>query len=407
VTGKSVLENPAQVLGVKVVIDRINGTSAPLEHYSTLGEGDSLAYFYQTIAINLPDSTEEAAAMLDEQVRKVHDGVKNPDPLSIARWYSRNILYQFIIGNSMFDNQMVGEMGLVLGRVNRPRCMVVTSHMDKDKNMHTTMDLLQPWNEIHAGNEDARKAYNLMSGFYFSTLEAEVLPGSNKVSYLDLWTQAPSGTTIQAIPCMEGKRDELFSQMEEQEKYPTLLLKAVKENQKLILAPTAPTVFMGQERWAWLEIDPETYQALSVFDTGIHGGMTEFKLSLLPSEDDTIKWMKGVWVGTNVSVWTMCSSTLKYGDNYKAVLADAKKTAEEAAKAVSEFFELAESIQNKEFGFDIDLGGSHKIEFKIGMSGIKGSLSQKMYSLSGGMKLAIDAYFKSITPPPPSQQPKK
>jgi hypothetical protein len=98
----------------------------------------------------------------------------------------------------------------------------------------------------------------------------------------------------------------------------------------------------------------------------------------------------------------MCSSTLEYGDNYKAVLADAKKTAEEVAKTVAKFFELSESIQNKEVKFSTDLGNSHKIEFKIGMSGIKGSLKQKMYSLSGGMKLAIDAYFKSMAPPPPS-----
>jgi hypothetical protein len=276
--------------------------------------------------------------------------------------------------------------------------------LDKEGTMHTTFDLLQPWNEIHAGTEDAIKAYNLMAGFYLSTLEAEVLPGSNKVGYLDLWTQAPQGTIIQAIPCLEKSRDEILRQMEGEDKYPYLLLKAVKENEKLILAPTEPTVFQGQNRWAWLEIDPVTYKTLSVFDTGLHGGMTEFKLSLIPSEDDTIKWMKGIWVGTNVSVWTMCSSSLKYGDNFKAVLVDAKKTAMEVSKVVSEFFELADSIQNKEIGFDIDLGNSHKIEFKIGMSGIKGSLSQKMYSLSGGMKLAIDAYFKSIAPP---VQPKK
>ena len=70
---------------------------------------------------------------------------------------------------------------------------------------------------------------------------------------------------------------------------------------------------------------------------------------------------------------------------------------------VSQFFEMKDAIKNKEFGFDIDLGAGHKIEFKIGMSGIKGELKQKLYSLSGGMKLAIDAYFKSIAPPPPKR----
>ncbi|NLE26125.1 MAG: hypothetical protein GX625_12440, partial [Clostridiaceae bacterium] len=409
ITGQTALNKPAKVLGIEVVIKNISGYDT-LTHYTTLGEGDSLEKFFQTIAINLPDLTEEAAAMLDETARQVHDSANNPDPISIAKWYGRNALYQFISGNSMFDNQMVSQLDLVLGRVFQPRCLILTSHLDKSNNMHTTMDLLQPWNEVHAGEEDAINAYNMMSGFYLSDLEGKVLPGKNKVSYLDLWEQAPSGTTIRAIPVLEDNRNEILTQMEEQNKYPHLLLKAVKDNKKLIFAPTAPTVFMGQQRWAWLEIDPDTYKTISVFDTGLHSAMTEFRVSMLPNEDDTVKWMKGIWVGTNVSVWSMCSSTLKYGDDYKAVLADAKKTAEGAAQAVSEFFELAENIKDKKFSFGGDLGPGHKIDFDISMGGIKGKIGQKMYSLSGGMKLAIDAYFKSIVPQPetpgPPKQPK-
>jgi hypothetical protein len=199
---------------------------------------------------------------------------------------------------------------------------------------------------------------------------------------------------------MEDNRDEILKEMTDLDIYPALLLAAVKENKNLILAPTAPTVFNGQKRWAWLEIDPETYQAISVFDTGLHSGMAEFKLSLIPTEDDTIKWLKGIWVGTNVAVWTMCSSSLKYGDNYKMVLADAKATAMEVAKTVQEFYEVVEAVKNKEIKLKIPLGDTHKIEFKISMAGIKGSLKQSMYSLSGGMKLAIDAYFKVIVPKP-------
>jgi hypothetical protein len=300
----------------------------------------------------------------------------------------------------MFDTQMVSELHLILGRLAKPRCIVVTSSLDNKDTMHTTIDLQQPWNEIRAGEDAAQKAYNLASGFYLSTLEAEVLPGNNKVGYLDLWTQAPAGTTIQAIPCLAENRDDIFKAMEAEGKYPTLLLAAVKENKKLIYVPDQPTVFNGQKRWAWLEIDPETYQTISVFDTGLHSGMTEFKLSLIPTEDDTIKWLKGIWVGTNVAVWSMCSSSLKYGDSYKQVLADAKATAMEVAKTVQEFYEVVEAVKDKEIKFKIALGDSHKIEFKISMAGIKGSLKQSMYSLSGGMKLAIDAYFKVIVPKP-------
>ena len=402
-TGGTVLENPAQVLGVRVEIGNISGTKKPLVHYSTLQKGDSLEKFFQTLAINLPDLTEEAAAKLDEAVQKTHAAATDPDPLSIARWYGRSILYQMIAGQSMYDSQMVTDLGLVLGRVREPRAMAVTSRLDGAGTMHTTLDLLQPWNEVHAGGKDESFAYSFAAGFYLSSLEAEVLPGANKVGYLELWNDAPEGTIVQAIPPLEKTRDDIWKRMKDEKIYPALLLDRVKENEKLLLAPTAPTVFSGQPRWAWMEIDPETGRAISVFDTGMQAGLAEFKLSLMPTEDDTMEWLKGIWVGTNVSVWTLCSSSLKYGDNFKAVLIDAKIAAGKAAEMVSQFFEMKDAIKNKEFGFDIDLGSGHKIEFKIGMSGIKGEIKQKLYSLSGGMKLAIDAYFKSIAPPPPKR----
>ena len=191
-------------------IGGISGIDKPPVHYSTLGDGDTLSNFFQTIAINLPDLTEDAAKTLDEKAKQIHDASKNPDPLSIARWYGRNALYQFISGESMFDSQMVKDLGLVLGRVNRPRCLIVTSHLDKANTMHTTLDLLQPWNEIHAGDEAVGWAYNLAEGFYLSSLEAEVLPGANQVGYLDLWTQAPAGTAIQVIPSLEDGRDDFL-----------------------------------------------------------------------------------------------------------------------------------------------------------------------------------------------------
>ncbi len=407
ITGGTVLENPAQVLGIEIVVGHISGIDPPLVHYSTLGEGVSLSNFFQTIALNLPDLTEEAASILDEVARKVHDAASNPDPLSIAKWYGRNAIYSFISGSSMFDNQMVDQFRLVMGRTYRPRCLIVSTHLDKAGTMQTTMDLLQPWNQIHAGEEEAEKAYNLLSGFYMSSLEAAVLPGDNKAGYVDLWTQAPSGTAFEIIPVLDDGRNEVVTEMEAANKYPPLLLKAVKENQKLILTPLEPTVFNGEKRWAWLEIDPKNYQAISVFDNGLHSAMTEFKLNLLPSEDDTVNWLKGIWVGTNVSVWSMCSSTLKYGDDYKAVFADAKKNAEEICKKVAEFFSLVEtakSLAGGETGAGLDLG-SHKIDFKISMGGIKGSLSQNMYNLGGGMKTAIEVYFAMAAPPTPSPPP--
>ncbi|MGI6085106.1 MAG: VWA domain-containing protein [Acetivibrionales bacterium] len=407
ITGDTVLENPAKVLGIEIVISHISGIDPPLVHYSTLGEGVDLSNFFQTIALNLPNLTEEAASILDDVTKRVYENAENPDPLSIAKWYGRNIIYSFIAGNSMFDKQTVDQFKLVTGRTYRPRCLIVSSHLDKAGTLQTTMDLLQPWNQIHAGEKEAANAYNLLSGFYMSSLEAAVLPGANKAGYIDLWTKAPSGTDFEIIPVLDNNRDEVYTEMEAAGKYPYRLLKAVKENRKLILTPLEPTVFNGEKRWAWLEIDPINYQAISVFDNGLHSAMTEFRINLLPSTDDTVQWLKGIWVGTNVSVWSMCSSTLKFGDDYKAVIADAKKTATEVCKKVAEFFDLVETAKGLiggEAGAGLDLG-SHKLDFKISMSGLKGSLSQNMYNLGGGMKTAVEVYFAMMAPPTPTPPP--
>lgn len=407
ITGDKVLENPVRVLGVEIVINNISGREPPLVHYSTIGEGVKLSDFFQTIAINLPDLTEEAAAVLDDVAGKVHVNAKNPDPLSIAKWYGRNIIYGFISGTSMFDTQMVDQFKLVLGRTIKPRCLIVSSHLDRNGTMQTTMDLLQPWNQVHAGEKEAANAYNLLNGFYMSALEAEVLPGNNKAGYLDLWTSAPQGTVFEIIPVMQDGRKEAAAEMEAAGKFPPLLIKAVKENEKLILTPLGPTVFNGEERWAWLEIDPDTYRAISVFDNGQHSAMVEFKLNLIPSEDDTVQWLKGIWIGTNVSVWSMCSSSLKFGDNYAQVFMDARKTAEAICEKVAEVFNKAEA-GNKALEGEAGVGvnaGPAKIDFNVSMASLKGSLSQDMFNLGEGMKTGIKLYFSLAAPPKPSPSP--
>ena len=299
----------------------------------------------------------------------------------------------------MYDTQMVGDLKLVLGRINTPRVLIVGSHLDKDGIMHTDVDLLQAFNEVHAGEEAAARAYNIGSGLYMSTLEAQALPGTNKAGYQDLWAAAPDGTSITCIPVLDDGRDALFDEMKATSIYPKPLLDAVMQNEKMLFVPTNPTVFNGQKRWAWLEVDPLSYQVISVFDTGLHSSFAEFNIALLPSMDDTVKYLKGVWIGTNVSVWTMCSSTLKYGDQYNRVLSDAKKVATEVGKVLEAFLSMSGKIASPEIGDGMDLpGGPHKIDFNMSMSGIKGSISQNILDFSKGYQDAVDAYFNMITP---------
>lgn len=407
IPGDNVLENPGQVLGIRVVVDQFNGTDKQLVHYSSLADGDSLVNFFQTIALNLPDLTEDAALTLDVMIQKVHAAAKNPDSLSIAKWYGRSILYRFISGQSMFDNQMVNNLQLVTGRIWKPRCIIVSSRLSSEGILHTSIDLLQPFNEIHSGEEQARQAYNLASGFYLSSLEKEVLPGKNKVGYFDLWALAPEGTVIECIPSLEENRDALFDKMAAIGKYPPLLLETVKENHKALFVPTEPTLFEGEKRWAWLEMDPDSYQVLSVFDTGLHSAMAEFNVSLIPSMDDSAQWMRGIWIGNIVSLWSVCTASLQYGDNYKVVLQEAKKSAEVVGKVLEDFLSKQGSLDSKSYGKSqaVTPNGSHAIDFNISMSGLQGSFKQNMIDFNGGYSLAVDTYFKVIAPDPKLRSP--
>ena len=402
IPGEQVLENPSQIVGIKVVIDQFDGTDKKLIHYSSMPDVASLVNFFQTIAINLPDLTQDAALTLDMMTQKVHAAAKNPDALSIAKWYGRSILYRFISGQSMFDNQMVNSLNLVMGRIWTPRSIIVSSHLSSEGILQTSIDLLQPFNEIHSGTEQAKQAYNLASGFYLSSLEREVLPGKNKVGYFDLWAQAPEGTVIEFIPSLEENRDALLDEMIAKDKYPPLLLESVRENHKVLFVPTEPTSFEGEKRWAWLEMDPDSYQVLSVFDTGLHSAMAEFNVSLIPSMDDSAQWMRGIWIGNNVSLWSVCTASLQYSDDYKVVLQKAKKSAKEVGEVLDNFLTLQGNIQSQSYGKSEPVlpNESHAIDFNISMSGLKGSFKQNMIDFNGGYKLAVDTYFKLIAPDP-------
>jgi VWFA-related protein len=407
IRGENVLENPARVLGVKVVVDQFGGPEKQLVHYSTLADGDSIVNFFQTIALNLPDLTEDAALTLDAMTQKVHAAATHPDHLSIAKWYGRSILYRFISGQSMFDTRMVNGLKLAMGRIWKPRCIIVSSRLGKDGTLHTSMDLLQPFNEIHHGEEQARQAYNIASGFYLSSLEAEVLPGKNKVGYLDLWAQAPEGAVIDFIPSLEENRDDLLNEMIEKNTYPPQLLEAVKNNDKALFVPTEPTIFEGQKRWAWLEMDPDSYQVISVFDTGHHSAMTEFSINLIPSMDDSVQWMRGIWIGNNVSLWSLCTASLQYGESYQVVLQQAKKSAEEVGNILADFLSKQGIAESKSYGFSMEAtpNGSHAFDLNVSMSGLKGSFKQNMLDFNGGYKLAVDTYFNVIAPDPKPRSP--
>ncbi|HCS73752.1 MAG TPA: hypothetical protein DIW17_07745, partial [Clostridiales bacterium] len=176
-------------------------------HTVTVSEGQKPENLLMTIGINLPDLPAKAASVLREASLKAYEAAKKPEPFTVAKWYNRNVLHNLIEGQTTFDTEMIQDTGLVLGRLYKARCIVISSELDSKGGLTTWVNLLQPFNEVHSEDWEMAKAYFLMNGFYQSGLESWLLPDGIGTGYMDLWLNAPNDTEILSMPVLNGGRD--------------------------------------------------------------------------------------------------------------------------------------------------------------------------------------------------------
>ncbi|AGA67763.1 Mg-chelatase subunit ChlD [Desulfitobacterium dichloroeliminans LMG P-21439] len=393
------------LLGVSIEISLPGNT---LTHESPLKKGEALNTLYHTLAINLPDLPDQSVKVLEEASEKAYKSGKDPDSLSILKWYSRNILERFIANQTTFDEEQQAEKGLLLGRTDKERCIVLTSRMGKDNTLYSTIDLLQVINQVHNGNQTLQAGYNIFAGLYASSLESAVLTGENKAGYQELWSSTPEGTSMILIP--DGENRELaLDEMRKAEKYPDRLLDRIENTTKVILVPDQPGVYQEQKRWAWLEIDPATYETISVIDTGEHAGMASYAMSLLPSQDDYGQFIVGALIGVDIAVWAVCSSSLKLSD-YKEILADAQALALSVGVQLDNVMKGYSAGRDQKLSVDGSAGGFPlKIFGEISKDGFKTGIGQNIVGFSDGFKAGVSLYFASAKPKSdePGKPPKK
>lgn len=382
------------ILGISI---EISLPSETLVHESPLKEGEALNTLYHTLAINLPDLTDGSAKVLEEASGKAYKSGKNPDSLSILKWYSRNILERFIANQTTFDAEQQMEKGLLLGRTDKERCIILTSRMGKDNTLYSTIDLLQVINQVHNGSQTLQAGYNIVAGLYASSLESAVLTGENKAGYQELWSSAPKDTSLILIPDGENRQLAL-EEMRKAAKYPDRLLDRIENSNKVILVPEQPGTYQGQKRWAWLEIHPNTYETISVIDTGEHAGMASYAMSLMPSQDDYGQFIVGALIGADVAVWAVCSSALKLSD-YKEILADAKATALSIGEHLDGVMKGYSAGKDQKLSLDGSVDGFPlKIFGEVSADGFKGGIGQNIVGFSDGFKAGVNLYFYSAKP---------
>jgi hypothetical protein len=277
----------------------------------------------------------------------VSAAVKEPNDFSALKWLGRTTLYRFISAQTKFDTDAAEQESLNIGRVNRPRAIVVTSRFGDDRKQHVSVDLLQSVNEIHGGGDaDSRKAFHAATGLFASSLEAKALPGGG-AGYAELWDKAPDDMHLMFVAKDKKARDAFLKALQKVGGFPDRLLEGVKDTGNIIVFPDKPTLYDGADRWAWLEINPDTYETISVFDNGQRSAMMEMYLdeavvlgrAFLPDATDGQMYMLGFMVGADVGIMSVCSASL-LTDDYKEVMAVAKAYAGEVTRALDIFTTL-------------------------------------------------------------------
>ncbi len=372
-------------------------------HESELREGDRLDRIYHNIAINLPDLPKEAVNSLQNAADKEYKAAQNPSSLSALKWYGRNIINRFITAQTAYDKEIGENMGLVLGRTSKERIIVLTSRLnEKDSKFRTSMDLLQAVNQCQNGDKDTQAAYNIGAGIFVSILEGDALTGKNRINFLDLWMRAPKGTSMVLIPNTEDGKDSAIAALEKSG-YPERLTRTIQETENIVITLDRPVEFDGQKRWAWLEINPQTYETISVFDTGEHMS-AEYREMLRTMMEDGGKFVAGAFMGIEVSIWAVGAFSLELS-NYKDIMAAAEQYSLEIGKYLDAVMKGYGAARDLEFTFndvvglatgkEIDEGLPATVECKVNvLEGYEQKFKQKIFGFKEGYDNAVKVYFK-------------
>lgn len=294
-----------------------------LTHETWLQDGEQIEDVFHTVAVNLPDLSAEATATLQQAADRAYKEAAKPDDHSALVWYARSILYRFVASQTAYESELANTLEVTSGRVDKERVIFLTVRADSaHSTLKTNIDLQQSANRIHRGSEEAVHAFHLMSGLFASRLEGVVLPG-DQADFMELWTNSPEDTSL--FLSYGSTRSADLKYMEENG-FPDVLIQRAKTSTVAMLIPNRPADFRGEKRWAWLEIDPVTYETISVTDTGEHGGFAEFLISMepvSPTGDDYLAFMAGAFIGVSTSVWSVSSFALML-DDYEAIIRAAK-----------------------------------------------------------------------------------
>jgi Mg-chelatase subunit ChlD len=355
-------------------------------HTTTLRDGEDVTGVFFTLGANLPDLPPEAAAPLEKAAAAAYHAVARPTVHSALAWYTRSILYRFVAGQSRYEADLARQLGVTAGRTERARALLVTVQRYGDPaRLRTSVDLMQSANDLHAGDADARHAFNLMSGLFASHMEGAALP-ADKADFIEAWNRSADDTSLY-LSLPSRRRDDLAYM--QAHGMPATLIARAKSSKAALLLPNKPTRLYGEDRWTWLEIDPHSYETIALTDTGEHGSFADYVMALepvAPSSGDYLEFMAGAFVGVDTGVWSISGFSLQSSD-YEEVYHAAKAYTAAIGQILNGMMTLRD-LAKLEYSI-----GPAKVSIKANMEAPEsfGRYADTMYEVKNGYKPGLGA----------------
>lgn len=244
---------------------------------------------------------------------------------SVVRWFGHATVARMT--KALADNarELSAQLGIVAARTDTAFAMAVTVRSDGTK-AQASVDLMNHKTDVKSSDDVAADAYRFMMGAFASEAESESMPGGMGRGYLDVWSSMPKGAGYFVVDSSKDVRGKAAQALRESG-FPELLCARIANTDdydlrtKAFIIPTKPGQLDGQERWAWLELDTESMDVISMFDTGERSAMASFVLGLTPK--NAVEVTAGALVGLSVTQFSVAAYSLKF-DSPKSIAGSAK-----------------------------------------------------------------------------------
>ena len=290
-------------------------------HTYMLKEGEGLLDVFQSIGVNLPGMRDAAKSyyekLLGENIKAY--GAMEQTNYGVCRWTTHSMIAKMLVSLDTAEKDLCKKIHAVpTMNGNLSFCIGASLHANGD-NADATLDILNAARSILATEKSEeqgidetyqRYAYNLGMTTYASTGEGSVIPGGQTI--LDVWASLPNEAGLITVDSYMEERL-VAADFLEQRNAPAYLLERLRDEdvERGFIIPTHAGKMQGKDRWAWMEIDPETMETISVLDNGEHG-MAAYVVGLTPK--GAAEFTVGAMIGMSCSNFAVAAYSLETED---------------------------------------------------------------------------------------------